>query len=485
MNIRLGILPPCLRVLAAAVITGGALGSLARAEDPEPSETELEIVRLQKSWGPALVRGDIAVLDRLEADDWAGVDPSGHASTKAASLQAVREGHYRATQFRCEEIAVRLFGETAIVSVRSSVEATYDGQDCGGIFRFTDVWVRRRGLWQCVASHATRMPAEETGPAGPAGRPLASVQQPTAPPSPSPGLVRSGPAPGSGTPGPEPYRFRVGAIEAAVLYDGGFAYAPADLFFTAPAGAVAAARRARGDAAEKITLAYAGLLLCTPTNRILVDTGVGGWMGPGQQHLLESLGRAGLTPDQIDTVILTHAHLDHIGGTLRPDGTPAFAKARYVMFRQEWDFWLGDHPDLSGASVTDADRRQFVEIARKQLLPLRPQIELVEHDGMVRPGVFAILAAGHTPGLMVIRVESQGRTLFCLSDLVLDPLTLEHPDWCPRYDGDVALARAARRRVLALAAERPALVYATHFPWPGLGSIRAVGDHWIWNPAAE
>lgn len=111
--------------------------------------------------GPALVRGDLATLDRLEADDWVGIDPAGNTTTKRASLEAIRGGHYRATLFQCDDISVRLFGETAIVSVRSTVQATYDGIDCSGIYRFTEVWIKRRGRWQCVASHSSRLPSPD------------------------------------------------------------------------------------------------------------------------------------------------------------------------------------------------------------------------------------------------------------------------------------------------------------------------------------
>ena len=281
---------------------------------------------------------------------------------------------------------------------------------------------------------------------------------------------------------PTSYRFKVGAFACWILYDSQGDYSPASFFVNAAPTELEPALRQHGGTKGKISTPYAGLLVKTPTNTILIDTGAGPSANGKAPHLQANLAAVGVTPDQIDTVLLTHAHLDHIGGTILADGSPAFPRARFVMFRPEWDFWTGEHPDLSTLAVSDGARKQFVDIARKQLLPLRDRMELIDHDMEVRPGIHVVLAAGHTPGHMVVKLASEGEQLLYVADLVLSPIALEHPEWHTRYELDVAQSQAAKLRTLAMAADENMLVYAMHFPWPGLGHVRPAGDHWTWQP---
>lgn len=292
------------------------------------------------------------------------------------------------------------------------------------------------------------------------------------------------PVSGAVTAVPAPYHFNVGTIDCWVLYDTQSGYEPASFFVNALPAELAPVLRQSGANTRKIFTPYASLLVKTPTNTVLIDTGAESFVGATKSHLQASLAAAGVTREQIDTVLLTHAHADHIGGTLRADGQPAFSRARFVMFKQEWDFWTQGTPDLSTLAIPDTGRKLFVEIARKQLLPLRDRMELIERDTEVRPGIFALLAAGHTPGHMVVKIGSQGGQLLYVADLVLSPIALEHPEWHSKYELDVAASQATKRRMLARAADERMLVYAMHFPWPGLGHVAAAGDHWTWRPVA-
>lgn len=288
----------------------------------------------------------------------------------------------------------------------------------------------------------------------------------------------------SGTlpPLPEPFRFRLGDISCTVLFDSEVGYEAADFFVNAPPAELAVALADCGEGDGMIHTPYAGLLLRTASNTVLIDTGSGPSHDPARGRLMESLAAAGVSPDSIDTVILTHAHLDHIGGTLRADGGLAYPRARFVMARAEWEFWAAEHPDLSRVRISEAMRQRFIEIAHEKLRPLSGRIQLVDTDGPIVPGIHARLAAGHTPGHLVVEVESQGDRLVYVSDLVLSPLALEHPEWYARYDMDIAATEATKRRELARAADGSALVYAMHFPWPGLGKLEARGAAWRWLP---
>ncbi|HUJ42188.1 MAG TPA: MBL fold metallo-hydrolase [Opitutaceae bacterium] len=279
---------------------------------------------------------------------------------------------------------------------------------------------------------------------------------------------------------PAPYHFQVGGLDCWILYDTRNGYDPTSLFVNAPPAELEQALQRHGETGRKIFTPYAALLVKTPGNTVLIDTGAYAFVGAKRSHLMASLAAIGVTPGQIDTVLLTHGHPDHIGGTLDADGQPAFPHARFVMFRQEWDCWIPETP----ATASDPQQKFFADFARRQLLPLRDQMELIEHDTEVRPGIVALLAAGHTPGHMVVKIGPAGHELIYVADLVLSPIGVEHPEWHSKFECDIAQAQAAARRFLGLAADGRMLVYAMHFPWPGLGHVAIAGDQWIWQPVA-
>ena len=192
---------------------------------------------------------------------------------------------------------------------------------------------------------------------------------------------------------------------------------------------------------------------------ILFDTGLNG------AGITDALARAGYTPDQIDTVVLTHMHGDHIGG-LFTDGSPTFANASYVAGQVEFDHWAAAGNDAFEANVR----------------PLAERMHFIDDGDEVIGGIIGLAAFGHTPGHMVFRMESAGAELMLFADLANHPVwSLAHPDWEVRFDIDKAAAASARREVLAMiAAERiPAIGY--HMPFPALGYVDTRGDgfHWV------
>lgn len=275
-----------------------------------------------------------------------------------------------------------------------------------------------------------------------------------------------------------PHTFSVGAFQCWILHDSDMDYAREAFFINAPPADLATALQPYGD---KVMTPYAALLVKTPDRLILVDTGMGPSKDPREGHLLQSLAAAGFKPEQIDTLVITHGHLDHIGGTLLPDGAPTFPKARVFVDRREWEFWAQDKPDLSSVDIPEKSRQRWIEIAHTKLLPLRGQLTLTEPNAEIAPGVRLVDAAGHTPGQVLVRLESQGKALLYVSDLVLSPVSLEHPDWHTRYEWNVAASDATKRRLLKQAADEHLLVWAMHFSYPGMGYVVADGDHWKWQ----
>ena len=284
------------------------------------------------------------------------------------------------------------------------------------------------------------------------------------------------------------HRFKLGNFECVIVLDGYHIYAdPAGSWFrNAPKDELDEELRSRGidpETWDKQISPYPSLVVFTRKHVVLVDTGAG-TLAESTGKLIENLAKESIAPEDIDTVILTHAHPDHIGGITDGNGNPTFTRARYVISRTEWDFWTGD-PDLSNLEIPDSKKELLRSYAAEKLLPIQNRLDFVElrsHEAEIVPGVLAIDAAGHTPGHIVISVRSVGEELLYLSDTVVHPIHLKRPEWWLSVDMDQEQTTSTRRRILGRASADGALVHVFHFPAPGLGRVVAKDDAWGWKP---
>jgi glyoxylase-like metal-dependent hydrolase (beta-lactamase superfamily II) len=273
----------------------------------------------------------------------------------------------------------------------------------------------------------------------------------------------------------ESYRFMLGDFECVSLSDGSVDYLLQNFFANVPKAQVEEVLLQRGLPIDYVTTPYTYLYVDTGEHRVLVDMGAGGVI-PNTGRLVQSMKTAGIDPTDIDTVMITHAHPDHVGGTLDQDGKPVYANAHYYIWKEEWEFWFSE---LAEAKTPE----MFVTCARTNLEPLQNQVTLLDHEGEVVPGIGVIPAPGHTPGHMVVSFSSGGERLLYIGDTVLYPLHLEHPDWLPIYDIIPEKAATSKRLIFDLAAEEGAWVIGQHFPpFPSLGHVVKKGEGWEWQP---
>ncbi len=259
-------------------------------------------------------------------------------------------------------------------------------------------------------------------------------------------------------------RFKLGDFEVTTLLAGtATVEKPQEIFgLNATPEDFAAASTAAFLPVDKAQFFFTPTLVNTGAELVLFDTG----MAP--EGLSAALAAAGVTPDQVDVVVLTHMHPDHIGG-MATGGVATFPNARYVTGAVEHNFW-----STAGNELFDANVK-----------PFNAKMTFLDDGGSVASGISAMAAYGHTPGHFAYRLESAGQQLVITADTANHYVwSLAKPDWEVKFDADKPAAATARKAVFGmLAADRlPFIGY--HMPFPGLGYVEAAGDGFRYVPAS-
>lgn len=285
-------------------------------------------------------------------------------------------------------------------------------------------------------------------------------------------------APLAKTPAPGYYRFMLGDFEITVLSDGTVDLPVDQLLQESPQKTSAALHKAFLKAPLETSVnAY---LVNTGERLVLVDAGAGSLFGPTLGKLAGNLRAAGYQPEQVDDILLTHLHPDHVGG-LADQGAVQFSNAVVHADRQETDFWLSQK-NLDSAS---ADSKGFFQGAMASVNPYSAahKLQTFEGNGEIVPGIRSLASTGHTVGHTSYAIESKGQKLLLLGDLIHVPaVQLDHPEVTIAFDSDGRQATASRARVFRQAASERTLVAASHIQFPGVGYLRAAGKAYQWVP---
>ncbi len=280
---------------------------------------------------------------------------------------------------------------------------------------------------------------------------------------------------------PETFHFRVGKFSCIAIKDDA-PYYPIGMFLTNVAREQYEPELLQqGENPQQIELPYTCLFIDTGRERILVDTGKGvDSLRPTSARLLPLLRAEGIESQEIDAVILSHGHPDHVGGNLDTTGKPAFPNARYIMFRKEWDFWTSN-PSLAELPVDENFKKGMLASAQKNLPGIQAQLDLVDPDTQIVPGIMAIAAFGHSPGQMGLDISSAEHRLLFFADAVVHPLHLEYPESIGVTDHRPSETVATRIKLLEKAAREKSLVSTSHFAFPGLGRVAPKRNGWEWR----
>jgi glyoxylase-like metal-dependent hydrolase (beta-lactamase superfamily II) len=269
--------------------------------------------------------------------------------------------------------------------------------------------------------------------------------------------------------GPGAYRYKLGDYQLTALYDGTW-FVPIDNKFVhnASAAQVNDALAAAFLPPSVLPVSFTALLVNTGAKLVLIDTGTAGQITDTAGVMLDNLKLAGIAPANIDTILISHFHPDHIDGIKTKDGVKVFPNAEILVPEPEWAFWMDD----GNMSRFDGVVHKYFLNARRVFSDIAGEVRRFKPGAEVAPGIVSVPAYGHTPGHTAFAVHSGNQSLLAMSDTAREPwLFVRHPEWQPGYDMDGPLAAKARTDMLDRAAADRMLVEAYHFPFPACGHI--------------
>jgi glyoxylase-like metal-dependent hydrolase (beta-lactamase superfamily II) len=291
---------------------------------------------------------------------------------------------------------------------------------------------------------------------------------------------------------PSFYRYKVGDIQVTVVSDGRNTFPLEESFIVnAKKEEVAAALEQAFLPRDTMTIYFAPLVINTGGKLVVIDTGTGPVAkanSKGANGLFaDNMQAAGFDAKDVDLVVISHFHTDHVNGLLAADGTPAFPNAEVLVPVTEWKFWMDD----GEMSRAPAGRMQGLFKNNRNIFEtgLKKKVTPYEWGREVAPGLLAVDSIGHTPGHTSYVLSSGSGKVFIQSDVTNNPNPFAtHPGWHAFFDQDADMAEKTRRRVYDMVVAEKLQVQGFHYPFPGLGNVVKDGDGYRvipapWNPS--
>jgi glyoxylase-like metal-dependent hydrolase (beta-lactamase superfamily II) len=290
---------------------------------------------------------------------------------------------------------------------------------------------------------------------------------------------------------PSYYRYKVGDIQVTVVSDGKYVFKLEDSFITnAKKDEVNAALEKAFMPRDVMTIYFAPLVINTGGKLVVIDTGNGAVAkanSKGANGLFaENFVAAGFDPKNVDMVVISHFHGDHVNGLLTADGTPSFPNAEVLVPATEWKFWMDD----GEMSRAPAGRMQGLFKNNRNIFEagLKKKVTPYEWGKEIAPGLTSVETVGHTPGHTSYVLASGPGKVFIQSDVTNNPNPFaSNPGWHAFFDQDGDIAEKTRRRVYDMVVAEKLQVQGFHYPFPGLGNVEKDGNGYRvipapWNP---
>jgi glyoxylase-like metal-dependent hydrolase (beta-lactamase superfamily II) len=281
---------------------------------------------------------------------------------------------------------------------------------------------------------------------------------------------------------PSFYRLKVGDLEVTALFDGTAVFDPHWLNGTK--ATMDDVRTALHEDSHMLDVVDSGFLVNTGKQRILVDAGAGAWWGGGALgRLVGSLRSAGYTPEEVDIVLVTHLHSDHVGGLTTQDGRRVFPNADVYVAKAESDFWLS--PEIAAKAPKDA--QPFFQSAQAIAAPYVKAGKWHTFSGseQIVEGMQLIPLFGHTPGHTGYEFSSKGRKILFWGDTIhAQRVQLPHSEITVAFDIDPTAAAATRNQLLPKLVREDVLIAGPHM-FPALARLRKEGSGYSWAPVAS
>lgn len=274
------------------------------------------------------------------------------------------------------------------------------------------------------------------------------------------------------------YRFKLGSVDVIALSDGSMTLDAKKILHEKPK--TLEKMLSESYLHGQVDTSVNAYLIILPKQKVLVDAGAGTVFGPTLNKLTTSLQHAGYQPQDIDQIVITHMHGDHLGGITR-DGKATFPNARLNIERQELDYWT-NAKTFKGVKAPDASTvKQTLSIIKPY--QSRNKLQAFEGKTQLFPGFTAIPMRGHTPGHSIYELESKGMKLQFWGDILhVAAVQFKNPTITIDFDVDSTAAAASRQHLLKLAAVNKTFIALPHVSFPGLGRIRTSYSGYQWLP---
>ncbi len=283
-----------------------------------------------------------------------------------------------------------------------------------------------------------------------------------------------------GVQAPAFYRTKLGDMELTAISDGYGVYPKLDGFVkNASVEEVRATLAEQYLPTDRIQIPFTTLIVNTGSKLVMLDTGNGDLAAPTSGVWMKNFRAAGFKPEDVDLIVLSHFHGDHINGLRLKDGTAVFPNAEIKVHEGELKFWTKDATVAGVPQIT----ANYANNVQRVFAPMMKNLTMYKWGDEVAPGITSIAAPGHTPGHSMFAIASGNARFLAVSDITNVPyLFARHPDWAVLYDNDPEQARVTRHKTLDMLASEKMTVGFYHASFPAFGTVERAGKGYTLAP---